>query len=93
MEEAIEFLRREFKSVTNTLTVSHHKLLESIIGQSERSQSIIKERHFLQNKWRIAEQLYATKTPVMEAEYAFDESTALSLYDCLIPMLKENRRL
>ena len=37
MEEAIEFLRREFKNVTNTLTVSHHKLLESIIDQSERS--------------------------------------------------------
>ena len=41
----------------------------------------------------IAETLYATKTPVMEAEYAFDESTALSLYDSLIPMLKEHRRL
>ena len=47
----------------------------------------------MQNKWRIAETLYASKTPVMEAEYAFDESTALSLYDSLIPMLKEHRRL
>ena len=48
----------------------------------------MKERHFLQDKWRIAETLYATKTPVMEAEHAYDETTALSLYDCLIPMLK-----
>ena len=29
----------------------------------------------------------------MEAEYAYDDQTALSLYDCLIPKLKENVRL
>ena len=28
----------------------------------------------------------------MEAEFAFDDRTALSLYDCLIPKLKENVR-
>ena len=45
------------------------------------------------NKWKIAEQLYSIKTPVMEAEFAVDETTALSLYDCLVPRLKEHRRL
>jgi len=39
------------------------------------------------------EQQLALKSPVMEAEYAFDERTALSLYDCLVPMLQEHRRV
>ena len=29
---------------------------------------------------------------VMEAEYAIDDTNKLSLFDCLIPKLKENRR-
>ena len=33
------------------------------------------------------------KSPAMEAEYAHDERTPLSLYDCLIPKLRENRML
>ena len=33
------------------------------------------------------------KTPVMEAEFAHDERSALSLYNCLIPALREHRRL
>ena len=38
------------------------------------------------------EQMVALKTPVSEAEHAIDERTALSLYDCLIPKLKEYRK-
>ncbi len=34
----------------------------------------------------------ALKSPVMEAEHAIDEQSALSLYDCLIPRIKEHRR-
>ena len=34
----------------------------------------------------------ASKTPVMEAEHALDERTPLSLFDCLVPQIKENRR-
>ena len=32
------------------------------------------------------------KSPCMEAEYAIDERTTLSLYDCMVPKLKEHRR-
>ena len=32
------------------------------------------------------------KTPVMEAEHALDDTTALSFFDNLIPKLKEHRR-
>ena len=38
------------------------------------------------------EVLLALKTPVTEAEYAIDERTSLSLYDCLVPRIKEHRR-
>ena len=38
------------------------------------------------------EQCVALKTPVMEAEFALDERSQLSLYDCLVPTLKEHRR-
>ena len=34
----------------------------------------------------------AQKSPVMEAEHAIDDRTALSLYDCLVPKIKEHRR-
>ena len=37
------------------------------------------------------EKAYAMRTPVMEAEYSHDDRTALSLYDCLIPRLREHR--
>ena len=29
----------------------------------------------------------------MEAEYAYDETSALSLYDCLVPKIKSRRRI
>lgn len=34
----------------------------------------------------------AQKSPIMEAEFALDDRTPLSLFDCLLPMLKEQRR-
>jgi len=39
------------------------------------------------------EKCLAQKNPVMEAEFALDETSALSLYDCLIPTLKEHQRI
>ena len=32
------------------------------------------------------------RSPVMEAEHAIDDCTAMSFYDCLIPKLREHRR-
>lgn len=34
----------------------------------------------------------ANKSPVNEAEYAFDGRTPLQLYDCMIPKLKEYQK-
>ena len=41
--------------------------------------------------WKL-EQKLAIKTPVFEAEHAIDERSALCMYDCLVPKLKEHRR-
>ena len=46
----------------------------------------------MEEKVVYLERCFALKTPVMEAEFALDERSALSLYDCLIPTLKEHRR-
>lgn len=46
----------------------------------------------LREQIAFLEEVVALKTPVMEAEYALDERTALSLYDCLTPTLKEHRK-
>ena len=42
--------------------------------------------------WTLTESALALKGPVMEAEFAIDERTPLSLYDGLLPQLIENRR-
>ena len=34
----------------------------------------------------------AMRSPTLEAENAIDERSALVMYDCLLPVLKENRR-
>ena len=59
----------------------------------EHAELMTKERNKLQKLWRMFEQAYATTTPALEAEYAHDERTALTLYDSLIPRLREYRRL
>ena len=39
------------------------------------------------------EQMVALKSPCMQAEHVIDDASALSLYDCLIPKIREHRRL
>ena len=53
----------------------------------------MKERERILENWRVTEIALAQKTTVMEAEFALDEKTPLSLYDCLKPMIKHNRRM
>ena len=40
----------------------------------------------------ILEERLAIKSPTLDAEFAIDDQTPLSLYDCLIPKIKEQRR-
>ena len=43
-------------------------------------------------RWLETEQAFAQRTPIMQAEYALDRTSALSLYDGLLPRLREHRR-
>lgn len=52
----------------------------------------IDEKGYLLVQVRTIESMLAQKSPVNEAEYAFDERTPLILYDCLTPKIKEFRK-
>ena len=54
---------------------------------------MIHERHQLHENWIMFESAYAQMSPALEAEFAHDERSPLMLYDCLIPRLREHRRL
>ena len=58
----------------------------------ERNKEIWKERETCHENWILLERAFAMKTPVMEAEFAIDERSPLSLYDNLIPTLREHRK-
>ena len=93
MQEAVDFLKAQSQVIAKVLTTAHHKLLTSVIEARSRNEQYIAEREHCRNNWSIIERAYAMKSPIMEAEYALDERTPLSLYNCMIPMLKEHRRL
>jgi len=79
--------------VTIVLTKTHHKIIADHLDYMERSRKMNDERDMLLNKWKQTEVLLAQKTPVFESEYALEESSPLTLYDCLVPALKQHRRL
>ena len=56
------------------------------VSQPGITQNIEMKKHMT-----YMERCYAEKSPINEAEYAFDERTPLQLYDCLMPRLKEHR--
>lgn len=92
-EEAVQFLIRESASIADMLTKSHHKIITNFMDFIDRNETMIKEREVIKQKWQYVERALALKSPVMEAEYALDDSSALSLYDCLIPKIKAYRKL
>ena len=47
----------------------------------------------MHKQWRHFESALAIKSPANEAEYAHDKRTRLVLYDCIVPQLRENRKL
>ena len=59
----------------------------------EESQKKIDERDFLYDRWHLFEQAYCLRSPALEAEFVFDNRSALGLYDCVVPQLKEHRKL
>lgn len=93
LRQAVDFVRREADSITTLLTKNHNQLYKKFLEMKQRFVPESNERDQLLENWKITEILLAQKTPVFEAEYALDERTPLSLYDCLVPKLKQQRRL
>ena len=93
MQIVLDFLSEESAKITKLLTNSHHKLLADFMEFKSRNAGYMRERERVLDNWRITEIALAQKTPVMEAEFAMDEKSPLSLFDCLKPMIKHNRRM
>ena len=78
--------------MTKLLTKTHHNVLTNFMQLKNKTEKMIVERDHILKRWIYCERALALKAPVREAEFALDDQSALSLYDCLIPMLKEHRR-
>ena len=91
-DQACDFLREQTKHVTKLLSRQHHHVVDQFIEFKQRTDDQLAQKDGLKQWIAYLEEVVALKTPVMEAEYALDERTTLSLYDCLIPQLKEHRR-
>ena len=92
MQEAVKFIKEQAQAITRVLTRAHYNLNRDFLHHLVRNDELVKERDFIYEKWLACEQALAMKTPVREAEYALDERTPLHLYDCLLPLIKENRK-
>ena len=91
-DEVCQFLVNQTQIVTKLFTNTHHSLIQQFIEFKERTRHILKEREFHLEQVAMLETALASKSPMLEAENAIDESTALKMYDCLVPHIKEHRR-
>lgn len=90
--EAKEFVREQLRKTLKAITKNHKQLIQQHIEYRDDTELLINERNMLRDRWMTYEHTCAMKSPVMEAEYAHDDTTALSMYDCLIPKLREWRK-
>ena len=74
------------------LTRTHHKMIRDFMTFRSRNEDVLREREKLLQNWIFCEEALAHRSPTFEAEFALDEKTALSMYDCLVPVLREHRR-
>ena len=78
--------------MTNLLSSQHRLILKQFVEFKQRTTEKLKQADIVLQNAHLLEGILALKTPVLEAENAIDDRTPLSLYDCLIPKLKEHRR-
>ena len=67
-------------------------MLRDFMSFRARNEDVLREREKLLQNWIYCEEALASRSPTFEAEFALDEKTALSMYDCLVPVLQEHRR-
>ena len=68
-------------------------MVQEFLEHKKRTETYMNQRDDILKRWQYSEEALALKSPVMEAEYAYDDKTTLSLYDCTVPKIKEHRRL
>ena len=89
---ATDYLKEQVQKVTDMMTKEHRKVIKQFINFRNRSEADLKRAEQLRVEVTVLEQRLAMRSPTHEAEFALDERTPLSLYDCLTPKLKEHRR-
>ena len=65
-------------------------MINVVLKVREDLDKLIVERDRLKLLFEV---FIAMKMPALEAEFAHDEKSPLSLYDCLVPHLREHRKL
>ena len=90
--EARKFVAELNTALCEQMTVNHHKILEQFVDFKDRTIRRIEYNDHLKDVTMQLEKRLALQSPAFEGEYAIDERTTLSLYDSLIPKLKEHRR-
>ena len=75
------------------LTKVHQGLIKQFIDDKSRSYEIVKLHDDMVEKVKMLEMALAQKTPVMQAEHVIDDTNLFSTFDCLIPKIKEHRRV
>ena len=91
-DKACAFIREQTMATQKMLTRQHHSILQQFLDWKERTYWKIRQADRQAARLGELENRLSSKTPVLEAENAVDDRTALSMYDCLIPRLKEHRR-
>ena len=90
--EAGKFVMNLNEYICDEITHNHRKLVEQFLNHKERTQKRLEGISVAEEKIMMLESRLAIETPAFEGEYAIDDRTSLSLFDCLIPKLKEHRR-
>ena len=92
-KEAAEFVKNKAMEITNVLSKQHQNIIKTFVNYRIDSEKKIDERDLLLQRWRLFEEAYCLRSPALEAEFVFDRRSAIGMYDCVIPQLKEYRKL
>ena len=90
MKEASVFITSKLEDVARVLTSEHHRIIEQFIFYKNKTQRQLDMSDMLQKKYREAVKAQCLQSPCFEASFATDNRSALKLYDCLVPKVKEH---
>ena len=88
MAEAADFIKQQTLKVAKMLTKEHHKIIEQFFQLKKQISLDVGTVEQIKQDYVEAMIALACKFPVMEAAYAMSQDSALSLFDCLVPILE-----